>query len=60
MKQNFNSRERDADDWADLLRVADPRFKLKGIKCSPGSILSVIEIVWEDGLLTSTVVVSNT
>lgn len=49
MKQNFNSRERDADDWDQLLRFCDPRFKLKSIKCSPGSILSVIEVVWEEG-----------
>ena len=47
MKQNFNSKERDADEWAELLQNSDPRFKLKGIRCSPGSILSVLEIVWE-------------
>ena len=60
MKQNFNSRERDADDWTDLLGSADPRFKLKSIKCSPGSILSIIEVIWEDELCTSKLVVSST
>lgn len=60
MKQNFNSRERDVDDWVELLRVADPRFNLKSIKCSSGSILSVIEVIWDDELLTSPVVASST
>lgn len=53
MKQNFNSRERDADDWAELFGKADTRFKLKRITCSPGSILSVIEIIWVDEPATS-------
>lgn len=48
MKQQFNSKERDADEWAELLRAADARFKLKKIKASPGSLLSVIEAIWED------------
>lgn len=54
MKHEFNSKERDADDWAELLRASDVRFKLKRIKCSPGSILSVIEATWEDEPPTST------
>jgi hypothetical protein len=48
MKMNFNSRERDADGWAELLRSADPRLQIKRIACSPGSILSVIEVCLED------------
>ncbi|KAL8788074.1 MAG: hypothetical protein Q9195_007488 [Heterodermia aff. obscurata] len=48
MKQNFNSKERDANDWTGLLRDSDHRFKLGSIRCSPGSILSIIEVVWEE------------
>ncbi|KAI1426292.1 putative O-methyltransferase [Xylaria sp. FL1777] len=47
MKTMFNSRERDADAWAELLRRADPHFSLRRISCSPGSLLSVIEVGWE-------------
>ncbi|KAI1407126.1 S-adenosyl-L-methionine-dependent methyltransferase [Hypoxylon sp. FL1857] len=51
MKMNFNSKERDADEWAALLKAADPRLRLGRITCSPGSILSVIEAVWEENTL---------
>jgi hypothetical protein len=47
MKSLFNSLERDADGWVKLLQAADPRFKLHRVTCSPGSILAVIEAVWE-------------
>jgi len=47
MKAKFNSKERDADDWAALFEVADTRFKMGRVRCSPGSILSVIEAVWQ-------------
>ena len=50
MKHTFNSKERDADDWLQLLQVADTRFKLKEIRASPGSFLSVIDVIWEDNL----------
>ena len=47
MKQNFNGKERDADDWAELLGVADPRFKLIQILSPPESTLSIIEVAWD-------------
>ncbi|KAF2176818.1 S-adenosyl-L-methionine-dependent methyltransferase [Zopfia rhizophila CBS 207.26] len=47
MKSMFNSLERDADGWAKLFQAADHRFKLNRITCSPGSILAVIEALWE-------------
>ena len=47
MKAKFNSKERDADDWAALFKAADPRFKVRRVSCSPGSILSIIEAVWQ-------------
>jgi hypothetical protein len=28
MKQNFNGEERDADDWVEFVRKADPNFRL--------------------------------
>ncbi|KAJ4301955.1 hypothetical protein N0V90_004051 [Kalmusia sp. IMI 367209] len=49
MFQQFNSPERDAADWKALFHTADNRFKLARIVSLPGSILSVIEFVWEAG-----------
>jgi hypothetical protein len=46
MKQLFNSKERDAKEWEALFSAADPRFQLRRITCSPGSILAVIEATW--------------
>ncbi|KAF2828333.1 putative O-methyltransferase [Ophiobolus disseminans] len=46
MKQSFNSKERSKEEWVELFRVADERFQLKSITCSPGSLLSVIEVHW--------------
>jgi len=46
MLQNFNSKERDADEWRTLFEQADDRLKLDRISCPPGSILSVIEAKW--------------
>ena len=47
MKAKFNSKERSADDWKALFEAVDRRFKVQRIKCTPGSILSVIEAVWQ-------------
>jgi 6-hydroxytryprostatin B O-methyltransferase len=46
MKQQFNAKERSADDWKDLFEQADERFRLNRIINPPGSILAVIEFVW--------------
>jgi O-methyltransferase domain len=42
-----NSKERDRNDWIELLKEADPGFVLKNIKTPPKSELSLVEIVWE-------------
>jgi hypothetical protein len=47
MKQQFNAKERSADDWKSLFGQADERFKLNRIVNPPGSILAVIEFVWQ-------------
>lgn len=47
MKQILNGKERDADDWSELFRNADSRFKINSIKRPPGSMLAIIEAVWE-------------
>jgi hypothetical protein len=49
MQQNFNSKERDAEQWESLFRAASPRFRLRGIDCPVGSILAVIEFAWQPG-----------
>ncbi|KAK6613295.1 hypothetical protein ACHAPC_006483 [Botrytis cinerea] len=43
----FNSRERDADDWATLFQAADPRFGKPKVCIPEGSTLGIIEAVWE-------------
>ena len=42
----FNGRERDADDWKHLLRLADSKFKLLEIKQPQGSTLALIIATW--------------
>lgn len=43
----FGSRERDIAAFKKLLADADPRFKWLGSRPLPGSLLSIIEAVWE-------------
>ncbi|MCJ1270219.1 hypothetical protein MMC22_010115 [Lobaria immixta] len=48
MKQLLNAKERNADDWIELFRKADPRFRLVQIKKPHFSKLSIIEFCWEE------------
>ena len=48
MKQLFNAKERDKDDWIQLFRAADPRFQLVQITKPELSELSIIEFRWEE------------
>lgn len=48
MKHVFNGKERDADEWANLLAQVDPRLKIQSIKSPPQSMLSIIEVVLEE------------
>ncbi len=50
MLAQFNACERTAKAWKTLLQSADPRFRLHQIKQPPGSLMSVIEAVWEEKL----------
>ncbi|KAI9873469.1 MAG: hypothetical protein M1830_000374 [Pleopsidium flavum] len=43
-----NSREREIDDWAELFRQADARYKFLGGKQPKGSRLWIIEAIWQD------------
>jgi hypothetical protein len=47
MKSCLNGRERGVDEWKELFKYSDERFKFKGMKRVPGSRFSVIEAVWE-------------
>lgn len=42
-----NSKERDLNDWIELLKEADPGFVLKGVKTPPNSELTTVAVVWE-------------
>ncbi|KAJ0302780.1 hypothetical protein COL516b_006817 [Colletotrichum fioriniae] len=44
MRQVFNARERDLDDWKALLRATDPRLELKSVKQPEGSNMSLLAI----------------
>ena len=45
MAQAFNSKERDLDDWKNLLAATDPRLRLVGLVQPFGSTMSVLEVV---------------
>lgn len=42
-----NSKERDQNDWIELLREADAGFVFKAVITPPKSELAVVEAVWE-------------
>lgn len=46
MLEFHNGKERDHDDWVELLRRADSRYHLIGIKQPTGSRLAVLEVGW--------------
>ena len=46
MLEFHNAMERDGDDWAHLLHMADEGFHMVDIKQPLGSNLSVIEVRW--------------
>lgn len=48
MLTNFNSKERDIEDWRSLFTKADPRLKLRKVTKPPGSVNSIVEAVLEE------------
>jgi hypothetical protein len=47
MKAIQNAKERDAEDWTSLFRLADLRFKLERIRKPTEAHLSIICATWE-------------
>ncbi|KXJ89575.1 S-adenosyl-L-methionine-dependent methyltransferase [Microdochium bolleyi] len=47
MMEIQNSRERELQDWKDLLQLADPRFAFVSATTPPGSNLSIITAEWQ-------------
>jgi hypothetical protein len=43
----FNARDRERDDWNQLLRNADRRFKLIGAKKPEVGTMGLIQVVWD-------------
>lgn len=43
-----NAKERDADQWNDLMKATDPRLQIKSITLPPGSAMAIIEVVLEE------------
>ena len=43
-----NAKERDRNDWIQLLKETDPRFVLKDICTPPTSELSTVQILWDE------------
>jgi hypothetical protein len=46
MKEMFNSKERNIEDWTTLLNQADERFHIKEVKRPQGSALQIIDLEW--------------
>ena len=42
-----NAKERDRNDWIQLLKDTDPRFVFKNVRTPPRSNLSTVEVVWD-------------
>ena len=47
----FNAMEREEDEWKEMFASADVSFVWKGVTQPKGSILALIEAVWEPDLL---------
>ena len=47
MLESFNSRERDLQDWNELLRAADERLTLVNVVHPLGSVMSVMEVAFD-------------
>lgn len=47
MMAMFNSKERTVEEWKALFHEADPSFRFLGAKRPEGSLLWIIEAVWE-------------
>lgn len=48
-----NSKERDWNDWIELLKEADPGFVLKSVKTPTKSELTTVAVVWEGPLASN-------
>ena len=51
MMQVHNSRERDLDEWIDLLKSADRRLRLQNVVQPFQSLMSVLEVVRDDDVV---------
>ena len=49
MMQVFNGKERELEEWVELLEGADRRLRLRNVVQPFGSLMSVLEVVREDG-----------
>jgi hypothetical protein len=47
MLELLNAKERDVDDWTELFKMADPRFKFLGARQPVASRMSIMEAIWE-------------
>ena len=47
MITTFGARKRERADWEALFAMRDERLKLKNVRNSPGSVNSVLEVVFE-------------
>lgn len=43
-----NAKERDAEQWNELMKATDPRLQIKSITLPPGSAMAIIEVVLEE------------
>ena len=51
MMQVHNSKERDLDEWVDLLKGADERLRLENVVQPFMSLMSVLEVIRDDDVV---------
>jgi 6-hydroxytryprostatin B O-methyltransferase len=52
MRQTFNSKERELDDWTALFAAVDPMLRIVAVVQPPGSVMAVMEVAREARLQT--------
>ena len=53
MKEIFNAKERDIDDWTHLFHLADSRFEIAYLRQPATSQLAIIEVIWRNTGITA-------
>lgn len=53
MMETHNSKERELDEWAALLKTADPRLTIKAVHQPMGSMMAILEVIRDDDVIVN-------